>query len=324
MGLSLPPMAELALDISQVRKVYKGRVEALRGVSLQVPRGRVFGLLGPNGAGKSTLVKILTTIIRPTHCEGEMLGKPIGHKPTLAKIGYLPEHARFPDYLTGRQVLEFAAGLCGKSRGQVRGRCAELLDLVGMGDWQHKTLGSYSKGMKQRIGVAQALVNDPEIIFLDEPTDGVDPAGRRDIRVLMERLREEGRTVFVNSHLLSELELVCDEVAILSQGEVKLHGNLKELTGRKTEFRIAYEGRLSGELKTALESLDCRLETGMVVVPVLRAEEVMPTLDLLRTHGVTVSSMERRSMTLEELFLNVVGTTRPGAAPPPLKSAPSP
>jgi ABC-2 type transport system ATP-binding protein len=253
-----------------------------------------------------------------------MLGQPIGHKPTLAKIGYLPEHARFPEYLTGAQVLEFTAGLTGISRRQSAGRAGELLELVGMTDWQHKSLGTYSKGMKQRIGVAQALINDPEIIFLDEPTDGVDPAGRRDIRVLMGKLREEGRTVFVNSHLLGELEMVCDEVAILSQGQVKVQGNLKELTGKKIEFHVAYDGTLPGALQEVLKKYSCRQEVGEIIVPVVRAEEVMPVLDALRSHGVVINRMERRSMSLEELFLDVVGTDRPGAAPPPLKKKVTP
>lgn len=309
-------MGELALDISDVSKTYKGKVQALRGVSLQVPKGRVFGLLGPNGAGKSTLVKILTTIIRPTRCQGTMLGAPVGHKPTLGKIGYLPEHARFPDYLTGAQVMEFVAGLSGISRRQSKGRSQELLEMVGMKDWKDRPMSTYSKGMKQRVGVAQALVNDPEIVFLDEPTDGVDPAGRRDIRLLMERLKEQGRTVFVNSHLLSELEMVCDEVAILSKGEVRVQGDLKELTGKQIEYRISYEGALANSVSEALREQGSRDEGGEVVVPVLRAEDVMPVLDLLRSEGVVVGGMERKSMSLEELFLDAVGTDQPGAMPP--------
>jgi ABC-2 type transport system ATP-binding protein len=185
-----------------------------------------------------------------------------------------------------------------------------------MRDWQDRPMGTYSKGMKQRVGVAQALVNDPEIVFLDEPTDGVDPAGRRDIRILMERLREEGRTVFVNSHLLSELEMVCDEVAILSKGEVKVQGNLKELTGKQMEYRISYEGVLPGSVSEALLKQNCHHEGGTVIVPVFKADEAMPVLDLVRGAGVVISGMERRSMSLEELFLDTVGTDQPGAMPP--------
>ena len=226
------------INMTGMRKVYPGKVEALRGVALEVPRGCVFGLLGPNGAGKSTMVKILTTIIRPTECAGTMLGMPVGHKPTLGRIGYLPEHVRFPTYLTGAQVLDYVGGLAGVSRAAVRDRSSRLLAQVEMSDWAGRKVSSYSKGMKQRIGIAQALVNDPELVFLDEPTDGVDPGGRIRIRKIIEGLREEGRTVFVNSHLLSEIEQVADRIAILSKGSIVREGRIGELMADRREYRI--------------------------------------------------------------------------------------
>ncbi len=228
----------LVIDLHHVAKTYRGRIRALCGIDMQVRRGEVFGLLGPNGAGKSTLVKILMTVIRPTECRGTMLGEPVGHKATLAKVGYLPEHHRFPPYLTGAQVVSFYGALAGVPRADRRRRTAELLELVGMKDWAKKKVGSYSKGMRQRIGIAQSLVNSPEIVLLDEPTDGVDPVGRRDIREIVQRLRSEGRTVFINSHLLSELEMVCDRVAILVQGRVVSQGTIDELTADKRRYEI--------------------------------------------------------------------------------------
>src|SRR6185503_4870394 len=189
---------------------------------MRVHRGEIFGLLGPNGAGKSTLVKIMMTVIRPTHAEGTMLDHPIGHKPTLARVGYLPEHHRFPRYLTGRQTLEFFAALANVDARTRHKRAAELLETVGMSEWANKKVSQYSKGMMQRVGLAQALMNDPELVVLDEPTDGVDPVGRRDIRDVLLRLRDQGKTVFLNSHLLSELEMICDRVAILVQGSVAM------------------------------------------------------------------------------------------------------
>jgi ABC-2 type transport system ATP-binding protein len=208
----------LAIDLSHVSKTYKGKVRALRGIEMHVNRGEVFGLLGPNGAGKSTLVKVLMTVIRPTKCTGTMLGRPVGDKAMLRQVGYLPEHHRFSDYLTGAQVLDFYGALldCAAAGAEEAGR-----GLAGPG--RHDRVGrqegeELSKGMRQRIGVAQALINDPELVLLDEPTDGVDPVGRRDIRNVCTRLKEQGKTVFINSHLLSELELVCDRVAILVQG----------------------------------------------------------------------------------------------------------
>ncbi|MCA9311490.1 MAG: ABC transporter ATP-binding protein, partial [Phycisphaerales bacterium] len=202
--------AGLALELRDVSKVYRGRVHALRGIDLEVGRGEVFGLLGPNGAGKSTLIKILMTVIRPTTCSGHMLGRAIGSKSTLKRVGYLPENHKFPAYLTGRQALDFYGAMSCVPRGERRRRADELLELVGMADWAGSKIGGYSKGMRQRIGIAQALINDPELVLLDEPTDGVDPGGRRDIRAILSHMRSEGRTVFINSHILSELEQVCD------------------------------------------------------------------------------------------------------------------
>src|SRR3954468_20784505 len=193
---------DLAIDLRHVAKVYRGRVHALQGIEMRVRRGEVFGLLGPNGAGKSTLVKIIMTVIRPTPADGTLLGPPVGHKPTLARVGYLPENHRFPKYLTGRQTLEFFGGLSNVDRRTARRRADELLSTVGMTDWAKKKVSTYSKGMMQRIGLAQTMMADPDLIVLDEPTDGVDPVGRRDIRDVLLRLREQGKTVFLNSYLL--------------------------------------------------------------------------------------------------------------------------
>ena len=228
----------LAIDLRQVAKIYKGKVHALQGIDMRVRRGEVFGLLGPNGAGKSTLVKIMMTVIRPTHAEGTILGSPVGHKPTLRRVGYLPENHRFPKYLTGRQTLEFFAALSDVNRATRKRRAGELLETVGMKDWADKKVSTYSKGMMQRIGLAQALAADPDLVVLDEPTDGVDPVGRRDIRGVMSRLREEGKTVFINSHLLSELETLCDRVAILVKGKVAKQGTVDELTETKQYYEV--------------------------------------------------------------------------------------
>ena len=193
---------EPAIDLRQVFKIYGKHVHALQGVDMHVNRGEVFGLLGPNGAGKSTLVKIMMTVVRPTRADGKILGNPIGHKPTLARVGYLPENHRFPKYLTGRQVLEFFSALAGVDRATRRKRSAEFLDIVGMTQWADTKIATYSKGMLQRVGLAQALVHEPDLVVLDEPTDGVDPVGRRDILDVLSRIRGQGRTVFVNSHAL--------------------------------------------------------------------------------------------------------------------------
>ena len=237
---------ELAIDLQDVAKVYRGQVHALQGIEMKVARGQVFGLLGPNGAGKSTLVKIMMTVIRPTRAVGTILGQPVGHKPALARVGYLPENHRFPRYLTGRQILQFFGALARVDKPNLARRTGELLETVGMTAWADKKVASYSKGMMQRIGLAQALVNDPDLVVLDEPTDGVDPVGRRDIRDVLGRLREQGKTVFVNSHLLSELEMICDRVAILVQGKVARQGTIDDLTAKSQRYDIELEPGSSG------------------------------------------------------------------------------
>jgi len=237
---------DLAIDLHDVAKVYKGRVHALQGIEMRVDRGEVFGLLGPNGAGKSTLVKIMMTVIRPTRAVGTVLGQPVGHKPTLQRVGYLPENHRFPRYLTGRQTLEFFGGLAKVDRPTRRKRAGELLDVVGMKDWADRKVSTYSKGMMQRIGIGQALMSDPDLVVLDEPTDGVDPVGRRDIRDVLHRIRDQGKTVFINSHLLSELEMMCNRVAILVQGRVAKQGTLDELTAKSQRYDIEVDAGPAG------------------------------------------------------------------------------
>ena len=231
----------LAIDLRHITKVYGRRVRALDGIDMQVRRGEVFGLLGPNGAGKSTLVKIIMSVTRPTRADGLVLGRPIGSKASLAKVGYLPEHHRFPRYLTGRQTLEFFAALSNADRPTRKARAAQLLETVGMTRWADAKVATYSKGMMQRIGVANALANDPDLVILDEPTDGVDPVGRREIRDVLLALKAQGKTVFVNSHLLSELEMMSDRVAILVAGRVVRQGTLDELTRDSQCFSIEVE-----------------------------------------------------------------------------------
>jgi ABC-2 type transport system ATP-binding protein len=310
-------MSEYVLDLSGIRKTYRGGVEALKGIDLQVPRGCIYGLLGPNGAGKSTMVKILTTLIRKSGGDGTMLGKPIGDRSALQRVGLLPEHAQFPDYLTGRQVIEFTAGLQDVSSSEMKSRTDSLLDLVQMTDAQSRKMKGYSKGMKQRIGIAQALVNDPEIVFLDEPTDGVDPAGRRDFRLLMKQLREEGRTIFINTHILSELEPIVDRVAIISNGDLLGEGILDDLRSEKPDYHVEFEGALSGTTKLAMEKGGLAVKSGLITLPTSKAEEVQHVIDQLRSEGLVISRVERKTQSLEELFMGFVDQSNM-AAPPPI------
>jgi len=302
----------LSIDLHDVRKTYRGKVVALRGINMQVHRGQVFGLLGPNGAGKSTLVKIIMTVIRPTHAVGTVLGQPVGHKPTLAQVGYLPEHHRFPKYLTGRQSLDFFAALGKVPARQRRRRADELLELVGMRADADRKVGTYSKGMMQRVGLAAAMINDPDLILLDEPTDGVDPVGRRDIRDVLLQLKRQGKTVFINSHLLSELEMICDRVAILVGGAVAKQGTLDELSLGKGyyELQIARADHDSASAET-LAAVRQQFPQAGVHDDTIRVEgidpaAVQPLIDLLRSRGATLRRVQLIRPTLEDLFMEAV------------------
>ncbi len=316
------------LDLHNVEKIYRGKVHALRGVNMQVHRGEIFGLLGPNGAGKSTLVKIMMTVVRPTRAQGTMLGRPVGHKPTLARVGYLPEHHRFPRYLTGRQTLEFYAGLSGMHRAARKRRAAELLSTVGMTDWQNKKVTSYSKGMMQRVGLAQALMHEPDLIVLDEPTDGVDPVGRREIRDLLLDLRSKGKTIFLNSHLLSELEMVCDRVAILVQGSVVQQGTMDELTRESQRYEIIIAGKApvrvrdDREIEIAREADD----RTTLIVRTTDPEKIQPVINMLRIDEVTIVSIRPARESLEDLFMRAIvdPATGKNLAPGAARSAATP
>lgn len=313
----------LALELSCVEKRYGRRVHALKGVGLNVGRGEVFGLLGPNGAGKSTLVKILMTVVKPTRAEGFVLGEPVATKAALRRVGYLPENHRFPRYLTGRQTLELFASLSGASRDYRRRRIPELLDTVGMAAWADQKIARYSKGMLQRIGIAQALAADPDLIVLDEPTDGVDPIGRRDIRDLLVRLKAQGKTVFINSHLLSELEMICDRVAIMVAGQVRRLGTLDELAMNRRCYEIEIDREFGSELANTLgiaaqggasSAVRGQLSDGRWIElagRVLRVGEpdaanVQPLIDRLRSAGAVIRRVQPIQPTLEELFVEAV------------------
>jgi len=334
-------MVDFAIDLRDVAKTYRRRVEALRGIQMQVRTGEIFGLLGSNGAGKSTLVKIMMTVIRPNRAEGTILGRPIGHKGTLARVGYLPEHLRFPPYLTGRQTLEFFAAMSKVNRPDRKRRAVELLDMVGMANWANAKVGTYSKGMRQRIGLAQALVNDPDLLVLDEPTDGLDPVGRREVREVLGRLRDQGKTIFLNSHMLSEVERVCDRVAILSTGKLIRQGTLAELTAGSEHFEIHLHGQLNPAMREAMRAvLPCELtpasptsgtlatsgpstilpqemgklptgETVEIDGNILRIGggdplRIQPMIDGLRSRGQVILSVQRLTQSLEDYFVQIV------------------
>src|SRR6266852_2505940 len=229
----MSPASDLAIRTRGLRKVFGGKV-AVRSLTLEVARGEVFGFLGPNGAGKSTSVKMLLGLVFPTSGEAEILGHPAGDVKTRSKVGFLPEHFRFYDWLTPAELLKLHGRLYGMSHTELRERVPALLGLVGLMPHRDKRLRDFSKGMLQRIGLAQALLNDPDLVFLDEPTSGLDPFGRRLVRDIIKTQRERGATVLLNSHLLGEVEFTCNRVAFIKDGEVletrQLDDDLEEQT----------------------------------------------------------------------------------------------
>jgi ABC-2 type transport system ATP-binding protein len=302
-------MSDAAVEIEYLKKSY-GRFQALAGVSLSVPRGSVFGLLGPNGAGKSTLVKSLLTIIRPTECRGTLLGKPIGDRKTLSRVGYLPEQAKFQDYLTGREIITYSGRLTNMPSAQIKSRIVDLLALVKMQDWADKPVGTYSKGMRQRIGLAQALVNSPEVVFLDEPTDGVDPEGRIDIREIIERMKADGRTVFVNSHLLSEVEQVADHVAILAGGKVIRSGTVAELTRSQGHYQISTLEPVPLGLREKFQQNGIEVAGNKLTMKAEDVTSIQPVIDALRVAQLSIREIREERFTLEEAFLQAIRAGR--------------
>lgn len=222
------PPESTVIETRNLRKEYRETV-AVRDLSITVRQGEIYGFLGPNGAGKSTVVKMLTGLIRPSAGSAEILGKPLGNTEVRKDIGYLPELFRFHDWLTGREFLDMHGKLYGLNRNLRRERVPELLELVGLSGRGDQRLRTYSKGMQQRAGLAQALLSDPRLVFLDEPTSALDPIGRRDVRDIIRKLKARDITVFLNSHLLSEVEMVCDRVAIMNRGELIASGQVGDL-----------------------------------------------------------------------------------------------
>ena len=308
--VAITEMTNWAVDLIDVRKTYGKTIHALRGVNIQVGRGEIFGLLGPNGAGKSTLVKIMTTVVRPTHAFGTILGRPLGHRGKIARIGYLPEDHHFPGYLTGAQLLDYYAALAKVPRPRRRENAARLLDRVGMSDWAGTRIDKYSKGMLQRLGIAQALMNDPELIVLDEPTDGLDPVGRRDVRELLVELRRSGTTVFLNSHLLSELEMVCDRVSILVGGLVARQGTLSELTEATVEYRVTFAGDVKAA-KVKIEALGGSIDGAVITIAGHDTRKVNEAIDLLRGTGVMIESVRPHRFSLEDILVQVMKDQTP-------------
>ena len=305
-----------AIEIDNLTKDYevgfwrKRRVRALDGLSLAVEEGEIFGFLGANGAGKSTTMKLLMRLIYPTAGRARIDGRDIEDISMHASIGYLPEHPYFYDYLTARELLEYCAELFGYTRRDCRARAASLLAAVGLEEknWD-KQLRKFSKGMLQRVGLAQALVNDPSIVFLDEPMSGLDPVGRREVRDLIASLRARGTTVFFCSHILADIEVLCDRAAILQRGRLAHIGRLADLRqtagGRARAMEIVCAGADLAALRAeALKLPGARLTPtpGGARLEVGTESDVDRALSAVRAAGATLVSVQPVGNPLEELF----------------------
>ncbi len=297
-----------AIETNNLRKEFGDNV-AVRGLTLQVQQGEVFGFLGPNGAGKTTSIKMLLGLVSPTSGGAQLLGQPLGNRQARAKIGFLPEHFRFHDWLTAAEFLKLHGELYGMNNDRLRIRIPELLDLVGLTPFKDKQLRTFSKGMLQRIGLAQALLNDPALVFLDEPTSGLDPVGRRLVRDIIRDLRSRGTTVFLNSHLLSEVEITCDRVAFIKHGEVIRVSELKTLVEGETSV-IVRAGGLTPETATGLRQWgrDVRADGDYVTLTITDDSALPAIARYLVAQGADVYAITPQRLSLEELFIQIVGT----------------
>ncbi len=273
----------------------------LKSVSLQVYEGETFGLLGPNGAGKTTLLKTLLGLVQPSAGQGVLLGKPLGDRAMRQRVGYLPENPYFYDYLTAWEFLEFTAGLFGLTKAQRQERIPLLLEMVGLNlkDARKKQMRRYSKGMVQRVGLAQALINDPEVVFLDEPMSGLDPLGRYQIREIILSLKKQGKTIFFNSHVLADVEAICDRIGILAQGELICIGGVDELLGSSETYHVEGRGGHVDGLQEWLYPLEIQGDRwrGVINIPPQRF------LTLVEEMGGNILQLRLARPTLEEFFV---------------------
>lgn len=302
-----------SIEISNLTKVYnkkKNEVRALNDLTLNINSGIIYGLLGPNGAGKTTLIKILLGIVHPTLGNAKILGVDINDYSIRKRIGYLPENHKFPQFLTAEGVMKYFAELSGVEITNPDKEIDRLLALVNMTKWKKTKIKKFSKGMMQRLGLAQALINNPDLIFLDEPTDGVDPIGRKEIRDLLVRLKDDGKTIFLNSHLLSEVELVSDRIAILNKGNLIKEGSVEEITASKQIYTLELENKLSenfikNNLKDfTLNELDNDRSTYEFHISDMK--ELNKLIDNLRENNIVIKAVTPQKNTLEEMFISLI------------------
>src|ERR1051325_1140236 len=302
------------IEVRGLRKVYKStvgkRVTALDGVDIEVRPGELFGLLGPNGAGKTTTVKILLGLTRATEGTATIAGLPVSNPESRRHVGYLPEGHKIPGYLTAKQALSIFGRMSGMTSADLAARSKELLELVGLGSWGDVRVKKFSKGMTQRLGLARALVHRPNVLLLDEPTDGVDPVGRREIRDLLQHeTASNGTAVLLNSHHLSEIELTCNRVAVLRRGKVAVEGRIEDLTRKSAQYKMV-AAPVDEALLAAFRETGAAVErvNGHLVLSVHDLQHLNALVDRTREAGVMLSELSPVRSTLEDVFVDLVRT----------------
>jgi ABC-2 type transport system ATP-binding protein len=309
-----------AIETVALEKAYsvgfwrKKRKQALYSLSLAVEEGEVFGYLGPNGAGKTTTLKLLMGLIYPTRGSAKILGRDISDPWMKAQIGFLPEQPYFYDHLTARELLDYYAGLSGVPGKDRKRRIDEVLKRVALPDAGHTQLRKYSKGMLQRVGIAQAIIHDPKIIFLDEPMSGLDPIGRREVRDLIQALKEEGKTIFFSTHILSDAETLCDRVGVINKGRLRGIGILADLAREVSgKIEIVWHG---ASARAAMEYLGAKPHaTGELFRAVLSEEKMDGAIDAIRKNGAKLVSITPVRVTLEQFFLDKLEDEVPTTIP---------
>lgn len=300
-----------AIHTVELAKRYHA-TKALAGLTMTVPRGEIFGFLGPNGAGKTTAVKLLVGLIRPTSGEAWVLGQPLGDRGVRRRIGYLPELFRYQDWLTAREVLRLHCDLAKLPHETWRHEIEDALETIGLADRAGDRVGTFSKGMQQRLGLGAALLGRPELVFLDEPTSALDPVGRHDVREIIRLLKARGSTVFLNSHLLSEIEQICDRVAIIDKGRVIMMGTMDELRGEQTSVRLRV-GSLDVRGRQALAQWgQVDTEGAWYRIWGIDADAVPGLVSHLVAMSVSVYAVEPSRLTLEDRFLQLLGGSADG------------
>jgi len=303
---------QFAFEASGLSKAFRRRwprreVRALQNVSLAIEPGTIFGLLGPNGAGKTTLIKIALTIAYADSGEVRLLGESIRNRSILGRVGYLPENPRFPTHLNAMQVLRLYGSLSGTPENRLTQNAMKWLERLELAQWRDMRVSKFSKGMNERLAFAQALVHEPDIIFLDEPTDGMDPLGRREVRAVCRELADAGKTIFINSHILSEIELICDRIALMKSGELVEQGTIAELTSSRGGYELVVpvaEG-LNDWLRE--QTLSFASVNGHFHVQVPDRASANTLIDALRQRNIQIESLTAKRRSLESVFIERLG-----------------